>query len=75
MNQITIQIKDRKKAKALLTFLKSLDFIDKVVSDEEQKSQSTSIERDDAFFALSGIWSQRDITQESLRQKAWPNPS
>lgn len=71
MEQITIQVRDHRKARALKDFLKSLDYVEKVtVADLRNRSVSRAKNAD--FFALAGIWSKREITVESLRQKAWP---
>lgn len=72
MDQITIQIKDRKKAKALINFLRTLDFIEKITSSDLPMTESDEKEQDLDFFALAGIWAKRDITLDSLRQSAWP---
>jgi hypothetical protein len=72
MDQIIIQVKDHKKAKALVDFLRTLDFVNSVNPDlhaGEMKQKN----RDSDFFALAGIWAKRDITIESIRRDAWPN--
>ena len=71
MEQITIQVKDKKKAQALINFLKALDFIEEVTS-KETSSPPKGKENEKDFFALAGLWSGRDITLDSIRQKAWP---
>jgi hypothetical protein len=71
MEQITIQIRDRRKARALKTFLNSLDYVEKVTIANLQiplKSQTPKAD----FFALAGVWSRRNITANSLRSSAWP---
>ena len=72
MEQITIRIKDRKKAQTLLDFLKSLDFIESV-SEKDLPFEGTSSnggEKD--FFSMAGFWAGRDITIQSIREQAWP---
>jgi hypothetical protein len=73
MEQITIQIKNKRKAQALLDFLKAMDFIEDVTASgfAVPKPKSTAGETD--FFALKGLWAGRDISLESIRQKAWPS--
>jgi hypothetical protein len=72
MEQIIIRVRDRKKADALLKFLKTLDYVENIVTanlpraDEPEKAGETD------FFDLAGIWAGRDISQESLRKQAWP---
>ena len=71
MEQITIHINNKEKADLLLQLLHSLDFIDVV----KVEGHTVTEEAEADFFALAGIWQGRDITQESLRQKAWPRQS
>lgn len=71
MEQITIHINNKEKADLLLRLLRSLDFIDIV----EVVDHTVTEESEADFFAMAGIWQGRAITQESLRQKAWPRQS
>lgn len=71
MEQITIHIKDRKKAKKLLDFLKSLDFVESVV-EKEVATESPAEAGEGEFFAMAGLWSGRDISLKTLREQAWP---
>ncbi len=72
MEQITIRIKDKKKAKTLLDFLKSLDFIESVSEKElsVEKTSESGGEKD--FFSMAGFWAGRNITLQSIREQAWP---
>lgn len=72
MEQITIRIKDRKKAQTLLDFLKSLDFIESVSEKDlfGEKAPKSSGEND--FFSMAGFWAGRDVTLQSIREQAWP---
>jgi hypothetical protein len=71
MEQITIQVKNKKKAQALIDFLKSLDFIEDInFANVASKNAAPMTEKD--FFALAGIWSERDVTLDSIRSSAWP---
>lgn len=71
MEQITIHIRNKEKADLLLQLLRSLDFID----DVKVEGLNVTEESETDFFALAGIWQGRNVTQESLRQKAWPRQS
>ncbi len=71
MEQIIIQIRDKRKARALKTFLKSLDYVEKVTIANLQTPLKSRIKKAD-FFTLAGVWSRRDITLDSLRSSAWP---
>lgn len=75
MEQITIRVKDKDKAKVLFDLLRALDFVDSIDTNSSQESESDQSAENDAFFSLAGIWSDREITQELLRQKAWPHRS
>jgi hypothetical protein len=74
MEQIVIQINDKKKAQALMNFLKALDFIENITASDlsalKPKSKTAS-EQD--FFSMAGVWADRDVTLESIRKKAWPS--
>lgn len=72
MEQITIKIKDQKKAKTLLDFLKSLDFIDSITEKEVSTVNAPSASGEKEFFALAGLWAGRDISVQSIREQAWP---
>jgi len=71
MEQITIQVKNKNKARALINFLKALDFIEEVTA-RESTMQPKHKGNEHEFFALAGLWSGRHVTLDSLRQKAWP---
>lgn len=72
MEQISIRVRDHKKADTLRKFLKTLDYVESVSSLDLPEIQQTSKANDADFFALAGLWAGRDITQESLRKQAWP---
>ena len=72
MEQISILIKDRKKAIVLRKFLKTLDYVENISSIALPEPPDKSNVNETSFFALAGIWAGRDITQESLRNQAWP---
>ncbi len=71
MEQITIRIKDRKKAQTLLDFLKSLDFVESI-TEKDVSTEPASAAGEQEFFALAGLWIGRDISLKSLREQAWP---
>jgi len=72
MERITIHIKDKKKARKLVNFLKTLDFIEKVSSTDLPVVDNNNRRQDDDFFALAGLWEGRNISLKSIREKAWP---
>ncbi len=70
MEQITIHVKNKQKAQALISFLKNLDFIDEVTA--KKTATSTTVQTNEAdFFALAGLWAERDINLDAIRLKAW----
>jgi hypothetical protein len=71
MEQITIQVNDRDKAQVLINFLKTLDFVENVSSADLLVADNGVSDTTD-FFALAGVWAEREITLQSLREKAWP---
>ena len=72
MEQITIQVKNKQKAQALIEFLKAMDFIEDVTASDLSAFKPKSRTSDKDFFALAGLWAGRDVTLDSIRQKAWP---
>jgi hypothetical protein len=71
MERITIRIKNKQKAQALINFLKALDFIEEVTA-KEISSQPKGSMNEAEFFRLAGLWAGRQITLNAIRQKAWP---
>ncbi|MCE2719033.1 MAG: hypothetical protein ACK6A9_16240 [Dolichospermum sp.] len=68
MQQLIIQIADKEKAQMLLKIISALDFVNSV----EVIEDNTSISDDEQdFFSLAGIWENRNITTDSIRQEAW----
>ena len=74
MEQIIIQVKDKEKAKALRKWLVALDYVESVEPDIINESASDNSVDDPStdFFSTAGMWQDRDVTLDSLRQKAWP---
>jgi len=70
MEQITIRIKDKRKAKTFLNFLRTLDFVESIASTD--LSDVENPEQDADFFAMAGLWAGRDVSLKTLREKAWP---
>ena len=72
MEQITILVRDKKKARSLLDLLRSLDFVS-VLDVDEVDSSAEMMEHERQFFAAAGLWEGREVTTESLRSIAWPS--
>lgn len=71
MEELVIQVRDREKAKLLLELLTALDFVDSVQSKALQSSAESATSTED-FFALAGLWENKAINLETIRQNAWP---
>jgi hypothetical protein len=74
MEQIIIQVKDKGKAQMLFELLTALDFVSSIKTSETEDPElsTTTPEEPFDFFSLAGLWADRDISLESIRQKAWP---
>ncbi|WOB68754.1 hypothetical protein [Microcystis aeruginosa] len=68
MKQLIVHIRDQEKAETLSKILTALDFVDSV---EIIEDQTTLSDNEQDFFALAGLWEDRDITPKSIRQTAW----
>ncbi len=71
MEQIIVQVRDKEKAMMLLELLAALDFVESVKTSRAEAAAESQEEPSD-FFALAGLWQDRDVAQESIRKKAWP---
>jgi len=74
MEQIVVQVRDKEKTKVLLELLAALDFVDSVHTSEPEEVGPDSTTREEPldFFLLAGLWQDRDVSLESIRQRAWP---
>ncbi len=66
--KVVINITDNKKGKTLIAFLKELPFVNLDKVDDKKLNNNGKI---DDFYKLFGIWKNRKITKESLRESAW----
>jgi hypothetical protein len=64
MEKITLTIKDLKKKNFFLELLNQFDFIEIQKAKEEKNDQYD-------FFASAGLWKDRDINANQLREQAW----
>jgi hypothetical protein len=71
MEQLIVQVKDKEKAKMLLDLLAALDFVHSVQTCQAAAAAESQDEPPD-FFALAGLWQDRETSLESIRQQAWP---
>jgi hypothetical protein len=68
MSKYALNIRDEAKGKNLVSFLKTLDFVQITSVESMGKPQKTG--KND-FFAIKGLWRKRDITGKQLRELAW----
>ncbi len=61
--RVILEVEDNKEGRALINFLKQLPF---VRIKKYQKSK-----KEHKFEKIFGIWKDRNITKENLREKAW----
>ncbi|MEM9834614.1 MAG: hypothetical protein AAF944_28575 [Bacteroidota bacterium] len=68
MKEVTLRIAEHKLS-TFLAFIQDLDYVE--ISKNETSSENADGQKSDDFFELVGIWEDRDISAEELRQKAW----
>ena len=64
MEEIVLKIKDKSKLKFFKQLLEQLDFV-------ELKKQKTVKHSNHSFFDSAGIWEERDMNPQELRNEAW----
>ncbi len=69
MEQLIVRVADKQKAEMLSKILSALDFVNSVELMEDKTTTPNNNEQD--FFALAGLWENRNVTTESIRQEAW----
>lgn len=69
MENLIVKVKDKNKVELLIQMLLALNFVDSV---NVLPSQTTTTEdSQEDFFKMAGIWEDRDISIDSIRQQAW----
>ena len=61
--QVILEVENNKEGRALINFLRQLPFV------KIQKSQK--YKKEQKLEEIFGIWKDRDVTKETLREKAW----
>ncbi len=74
MEQIVIHVQDKEKARLLFEMLSALDFVDFIDTKSEEQTEANQHGRQETtdFFKLAGLWENREINLEMIREKAWP---
>jgi hypothetical protein len=73
LEEIVVQVKDKKMAESLRDVLAALDFVTSAklkhvpISPKRRRKDAS-----DSFFALAGIGADREISLTSQRSRAWP---
>jgi hypothetical protein len=68
MEQIIVHVKDKLKAKMLIELLNDMNFVSDIKTIEQDIDKNYKID----FFSFAGIWADRDVNLQSIRQQAWP---
>ena len=70
MTQLHIKIKDNKKVAIVLNLLKELPFVE-IEKTETEKSSKSGKKPKGNLSELFGLWENREITIDDIREKAW----
>lgn len=70
METVILKIKNKTKLRHFMKLINDLDYVE-ILQSESNPHQKGSVSEDD-FFALAGMWEDRDMSSEDLRAKAWP---
>ena len=62
--RIVLEVEDNKEGRALMQFLKQLSFV-RIEKTQKQRRKRLKFEE------IFGLWRNRNITKEKLREKAW----
>lgn len=73
MEQIIVQVAGKDKAQSLVELLSALSFVRSVEVSERRETKRQLQKTSGDFFAMAGLWANRDVTIESIRKQAWPN--
>lgn len=65
MQHIILKVKDESKLNVLIQFLRNIDFIE--IEEKIKKDK----EKGNIFKHSFGIWKDREITLDQLREKVW----
>ena len=67
---ITLDIKNESMKDNFLNFIGTLDYID-IKSNDEEIPSNNSNNSNNKFNQFAGMWQDRDINQNTLREKSW----
>ena len=66
---ITLDIKNESMKDNFLNFIKTLDYVE--IKEDERIETIPNKTNKDKFSQFAGMWENRDITIDSIRDKAW----
>ncbi len=71
--EIVLQVNDPQKASKLVEYLRACDFVNSIQTKDNDEKTGTqeNIPESTDFFSAAGLWENRNITVDSLRQRAW----
>jgi len=64
--RIILEVENNKEGRALMNFLKQLSFV-RIEETQKQRREKNRLKIEEIF----GLWKNRNITKEKLREKAW----
>jgi len=64
---VVLDIKNESKLDSFLNFIKTLDYVEL----KTEKNESDTANTKHTFKEFVGLWKDRDIDRENLREKAW----
>jgi len=67
---ITLDIKNESMKDNFLNFIRTLDYID-IKSNDEEVLPNNSNNSNNKFNQFAGMWQDRDINKNTLREKSW----
>ena len=68
--ELVVQIHDHDKAVKLLEFLRAFDFV-KIIHTDTTDEKIIQHEKTVDFFSYAGLWANREMTVDTLRQQEW----
>lgn len=74
METIKITVRDKKHARMLADLARELNFVTSVESLEDDSVSAIpkgKFSSDEEFLSMCGLWKDRDITVEKIREQAW----
>lgn len=74
METIKITVRDKKHARMLADLARELNFVTSVESLEDDAISvipKGKFSSDEEFLSMCGLWKDRDITVEKIREQAW----